>query len=74
MTATVKEMTVEDISEQMLRNKIAALDRKIEAQRKHIGKLEAELTAKRAERAKLVRQRIDLLQRELPTEEATSGD
>ena len=64
MTATMTKET----TEQELRTQIAALDRKITSQAKHIGKLEAELTAKRNERAALVRQRIDLLQRELPTE------
>ena len=61
-------MTIEQVSEQKLRAAIAALDRKIASQAKHIAKLERELTEKRNERANLVRQRIDLLQRELPTE------
>lgn len=65
MTATMTKET----TEQELRTQIAALDRKIEAQRKHIAKLERELAEKRTERAHLIRQRIDLLQRELPQEE-----
>ena len=64
MTATM----IKETTEQELRTQIATLDRKIEAQRKHIAKLERELTDKRNERHALVRQRIDLLQRELPTE------
>ena len=36
--------------------------------RTQIAKLECELASKRTERAHLIRQRIDLLQRELPTE------
>ena len=59
-------------NEQELRTAIAALDRKITAQAKHIGRLEAELATKRAERAAMVRARIDLLQRELPTEETAN--
>lgn len=65
---TVYKIATKEITEQELRTQIAALDRKIEAQRKHIAKLERELAEKRNERANLVRQRIDLLQRELPTE------
>ena len=68
MTATNTERTVN--AEQELRSKITQLDRKIEAQRKHIGRLETELTEKRNERAGLVKQRIELLQRELPQEPA----
>lgn len=68
MTATASATT-----EQELRTAISALDRKIASQAKHIGRLEAELTAKRNERNELVKQRIALLQRELPTEEATNG-
>ena len=73
MTATKATTEQQANDEQTLRTRIAALDRKIEAQRRHIGKLEAELTTKRNERNDLVRQRIDLLQRELPTEEATDA-
>lgn len=65
MTASEQKASIE-LGEQTLRTKIAAIDRKIEAQRKHIGKLELELGVKRAERASLVRQRIALLTAELP--------
>lgn len=70
-TQTTQEETRTDApDEQSLRSKISALDRKIEAQRKHIERLVAELAQKRAERAELVRQRIALLTAELLAEES----
>lgn len=72
MTATITSNQVDESrreDEQGLRTKIMLLDRKIEAQHKHISKLELELGVKRAERASLVRQRIALLTAELPLED-----
>ena len=71
MTATVEKAAAAagakaPNAEQELRTKIAALDRKIEAQRKHIDRLQSELSTKKTERAALVKQRIILLQQELP--------
>jgi len=64
-TATTTEPKAKN-AEQELRSKIAGLDRKIEAQRKHIESLTTELGKKKTERAELVRQRIELLRQELP--------
>lgn len=58
-----------EIGEDALRAEIAALDKKIKKQRAHIDKLTAELAAKQAERACLVRERIELLKKELPEEQ-----
>ena len=68
MTATTKKPREkkEPTEEQKLRSEISALDRRIEAQRVHINKLQAELKEKQAERNALVKQRIELLQKELP--------
>ena len=64
-TATTTETKAKN-AEQELRTKITGLDRKIEAQRKHIENLTTELGKKKADRAELVRQRIELLRQELP--------
>lgn len=70
MTATA----VATNPEQELRSQISVLDRRIEAKRKHIEKLTTELREQKDERAGLVRQRIDLLKKELPDEPAASND
>ena len=68
MTATARKPREkkEPTEEQKLRSEINALDRKIEAQRVHIQKLQKELEEKQAERNALVKQRIELLKSELP--------
>ena len=68
MTATARKPREqkEPTEEQKLRSEISALDRKIEAQRVHINKLQAELKEKQGERNALVKQRIELLKSELP--------
>lgn len=74
-TAPVKEQVKEvvhllvNIGEDALRAEIAALDKRIKKQQAHIDKLTAELAEKKAERTKLVRERIDLLKKELPEEQ-----
>jgi len=67
-TAQAERKKKEQTAEQKLRSEITALDRKIEAQRVRIEKLTGELAEKKAERASLVRQRIELLTAELPEE------
>jgi predicted RNase H-like nuclease (RuvC/YqgF family) len=71
MTATARKPREkkEPTEEQKLRSEISALDRKIEAQRVHINNLQAELSKKQSERNALVKQRIELLQKELPDEQ-----
>ena len=74
MTATVKEQvkevvhTLVNIGEDALRAEIAALDKRIKKQQAHIDRLTTELAEKKEERMRLVRERIELLKKELPEE------
>lgn len=63
-----------NIGEDALRAEIAALDKRIKKQQTHIDKLQTELAEKKAERTKLVRDRIELLKKELPEDDAPEGE
>lgn len=76
MTATVKEQVagiineLTDIGEDALRAEIAALDKKIKNKKAHIERLTTELAEQVAERLRLKRERIKLLETDMEADTA----
>lgn len=75
-TATVKEQVagivnkLTDIGEDALRAEIAALDKKIKNKKAHIERLTTELAEQVAERLRLKRERIKLLETDMEADSA----